>query len=167
MVKYLSIIFVVFLMGGDFEACTREDECEETKGPEINFKFLLGGEIFVVEKGSTKDITVDFDNINMMMYKVYCSGHSNGPFEQNYLIETDGTFVKQGIGSWSFKMDNKDDYMRVVIFCDTKELGTQNIYYSDLEKHDQGTAYFEFSIRTVWDPTTKDFVDYDTYITRN
>ena len=163
MIKYLSIMLVVFLMG-DFEGCTNEDKCEETKAPEINFKFLLGGDIFIVEKGNTKDITVDFDNVNMMMYKVYCSGHSNGPFEQSYLIETDGTLVKQGIGSWSFKMDNKDDYMRVVLFCDTKELGTYNIYYSDLEKHDQGTAYFEFSIRTIWDAEFERFVDLDTYI---
>jgi hypothetical protein len=166
MVKYLGIILVVFLMG-KFEGCNKEDKCEETKAPEINFKFLLGGDIFIVEKGHTRDITVDFDNVNMMMYKVYCSGHSNGPFEQNYLIQTDGILVKQGIGSWSFKMDNKDDYMRVVLFCDTKELGTQYIYYADLEKHDQGSAYFEFSIRTVWDPEKKDFIEYDTFITRN
>jgi len=165
MVKHLSIIIVVCLMGGDFEGCTNEDQCEDSKGPEINFRLLLGGNILVVEEETTKDITVDFDNVNMMMYKVYCSGHANGPFEQNYLIETDGTLVKQGIGSWSFKMDNKEDYMRVVIFCDTKEIATQSIYYSDLQQHDEGTAYYEFSIRTTWYPKEKEF--FKTYISRN
>ena len=47
MVKYLGVILVVFLMG-NFDGCTGDDKCEETKAPEINFKFLLGGDIFIV-----------------------------------------------------------------------------------------------------------------------
>ena len=41
MIKYLSFILIVFLMG-KFEGCTGDDKCEETKAPEINFEFLLG-----------------------------------------------------------------------------------------------------------------------------
>ena len=152
MIKYLSFLFILFLLG-NIDGCNTEEECEKTKAPEINFKFLLGGEIFIVEAGNEKDITVDFDKFNMMVNKAYCDGTINGPFDQNYLITTDGQLVRQSIGTWSFRMDNTKDYMNVNFFCDGKDLGTHNIYYDDLKKHDGGTAYYEFGFNTVWDPT--------------
>lgn len=156
MVKYLSFILIVFLMG-DFDGCNNDDECEKTKSPEINFKFLLGGEIFVVEEGNEKEVTADFDNLNMMINKVYCNSDMNGPFDQNYAITTDGQLVRQSIGTWSFRMDNTADYMNVNIFCMGHDLGTYNFYYNDLKQYDGGTAYFEMVINTVWNPTSKSF----------
>ncbi len=42
MIKYLSLLSVIFLMG-NFDACQDQSEkCEKTKAPEINFKFLIG-----------------------------------------------------------------------------------------------------------------------------
>ncbi len=134
MVKYLSIILIVFLMG-DIDGCKdASDECEKTKAPEINFKFLLGGNIQISEDGTGKDITNEFDDFTMMMNKVYCDGTSKGPFEVPYLITTDGQLVKQSIGTWSFRMDNTEDYMNVNFFCNGHDLGTHNVFYDMLKK---------------------------------
>jgi hypothetical protein len=154
MVKYLSFILIVFLMG-DIDGCKSDDECEETKSPEINFKFLVGGIINISEDGTGKDLTNDFEDFNIMMNKVYCDGNTSGPFEVPYLISTDGLLVKQSLGTWSFRMDNTEDYMNVNFFCEGHDLGTHNVYYDNLKKDNGGSAYFEYTIHTQWSDTEK------------
>jgi hypothetical protein len=159
MVKYLSIIFVVFLMG-NFDACQDQSEkCEKTKAPEINFKFLIGGIITISEFETYKDLTNEYEghDLLMMMNKAYCNGKINGPFEVPYLISTDGLMVKQSIGAWSFRMDNTEDYMNVNFFLDGHDLGAHNYYYDMLKKDDGGSAYFEIDIHTQWDKADKKF----------
>ena len=157
MVKYLSIMLVVFLMG-NIDGCQDvSDECEKTKAPEINFKFLLGGTIAIIDNETAKDLTNEFDNFNMMMNKAYCDGQINGPFEVPYLISTDGRLIKQSLGTWSFRMDNTEDYMNVNFFCDGHDLGTHNVYYDMLKNDDGGTAYFEYNISTQWDDAANTF----------
>ncbi len=156
MVKYLSIILIVFLMG-DIDGCKSDDECEKTKATEINFKFLMGGTIAIIEAGTGNDLTNDFTDFTMMMNKAYCDGTINGPFEVPYLVTTDGLLVKQSLGTWSFRMDNTEDYMNVNFFCDGHDLGTHNVYYDNLKKDDGGSAYFEYTINTQWDAVLSTF----------
>ena len=74
-------------------------------------------------------------------------------------IAVTGQLVRQSIGTWSFRMDNTKDYMNVNLFCEGEELGTYNIFYDDLKKHDGGTAYYEFEINTKWDPGLTYFIN--------
>jgi hypothetical protein len=150
-------MLIVFLLG-NVNGCD-DEECAKTKAPEINFAFLLGGKIFITDHNYEKNITTQFENVNMMVNKAYCNGEIRGPFEQNYLITTDGILVRQAIGTWSFRMDNTKDHMNVNIFCEGHDMGTYNIYYDDLKQYDQGTAYFEFGINTAWDANAEIFIN--------
>ena len=153
MVKYLSLLLIVFLMG-NFDACLDQNEkCEKTKAPEINFKFLIGGKITISEYGTDKNLTDEYigSSLLMMMNKAYCNGDLNGPFEVPYKISLDGKMDKQTIGTWSFRMDNTEDYMNVNFFHDGKDVGTHNFPYNMLKNHNDGTAYFELDIYTQWD----------------
>jgi hypothetical protein len=125
--------------------------------PEINFAFLLGGEIKILDGKTGQNITAQFDNVNMMVNKAYCDGTINGPFEQLYVIASDGKLVRQSIGTWSFRMDNTKDYMNVNFFCKGADLGTHNFYYDQMKQYDAGTAYYYCTISTIWDPDVKNF----------
>ena len=59
---------------------------------------------------------------------------------------------------WSFRMDNTKDYMNINLFREGHDLGTHNVYYDDLKKHDKGTAYIEYAISTQWDQAKNNFV---------
>ena len=72
-----------------------------------------------------------------------------------YLISPDGLLVKQSLGTWSFRMDNTEDYMNVNFFCEGHDLGTHNVYYDNLKKDNGGSAYFEYTIHTQWSDTEK------------
>ena len=161
MVKYLSLLLVVFLMG-DINGCKDESEkCEKTKAPEINFKFLIGGIITISEVETYKDITDKYveHKLLMMINKAYCNGKINGPFEVPYMISTEGLMVKQSAGTWSFRMDNTEDYMNVKFFLDGHDLGAHNYYYDMLKKDDGGAAYFEIDIHTQWDEASQKFIN--------
>jgi hypothetical protein len=141
---------------GDIDGCRSDKECEKTTAPEINFKFLVGGQIIVRDAIGEK-ITDNFENFTLMMNKVYCDGTTNGPFEVPYLIFLDGALAKQSLGTWSFRMDNTKDHMNVNFFCEGHDLGTHNVYYDLIKKDDGGSAYFEYTIHTEWDPVLNGF----------
>ena len=159
MVKYTIFLLFVFLMG-NFDGCEdKSEQCEKTKAPEINFKFLIGGKITISEHGTDKDLTDEYigKNLLMMINKAYCNGDLNGPFEVPYLISTDGLIVKQSIGTWSFRMDNTEDYMNVNFFYEEHDLGTHNFPYNMLKNDNGGSAYFELDIYTQWDAGDEKF----------
>ena len=63
MKKSLSIVFLVFTFIA--QSCFEfkdEGECKKTEAPEINFGFLLGGNVLIVETEGNEeyDVTADY-----------------------------------------------------------------------------------------------------------
>lgn len=123
-----------------------EEQCKKTEAPEINIGLLFFGSIQINDPGGN-DITVDFTDadLNMVYYKVYCSGKNNGPFTTEFTINEDGTLYKESIGYWSFRMNNTQDYIRVSFFIEGSDIGqSYNVSYDQLKAYDGGNPHLNF-----------------------
>ena len=156
----IAFIFLVFLSG--CELFTDQDKCKETETPEINFGLLAGGEVLILSTDGF-DITEQFENENftIMFTKWYCDGTSKGPFEEAFVLDKYGILFRQGIGTWSFRMDNTKDYMRIAFFFKGESVGDYNAYYEQLKSSDGGNKYFEFYITIYLDPTSLKVKNYN------
>ena len=158
----LLLFFACLLIA---QGCFIKEECKETEAPEINFGLLIGGSILIVEEegDNETDITnqyVDSD-FNVMYYKVYCNGTNKGPFTTEFAVNEDGSLYKKSIGYYSFRMDNKEDFMRVAFFLDGKEVSTHSVFYDTIKPYDGSNAYLDFTLKLSWNGiifTTKSFI---------
>lgn len=143
---FLSILLLIMITN---QTCLKtEEECKKTEAPEINVGLIFSGTINI-QDNSGKDITADFvdTGLDMIYYKVYCSGKNNGPFTSEFSINKDGTLYKKSIGYWSFRMDNKQDYIRVSFFIAGEDIGqTYNVTYDQLKAFDGGKPILKFSL---------------------
>lgn len=146
---YIFAFLVLIVLSASW--CNK-NKCEENTAPEINFELLVGGSV-LIEDPVGKDITTEFHGHDFVVHinKIYCDGTIRGPFEEFYLIDEDGRLDRIGIGTWGFRMDNNDDYMKLKFFLDGKAVGEYDLPYNIMQKYDQGTGYFEFLIKCKWD----------------
>lgn len=154
MKKFLFIIFLTFIF--IFQSCFEfkdEGECKKTEAPEINFGFLLGGTVLIVETEGNEeyDVTADYFEkpFTISCYKVYCDGTNKGPFPQEFVLGFDGTLEKQSIGIYSFRMDNEEDYMNLIFYLNGEDAGSYKVYYNSLKSQDGGNAYVSLFIKLI------------------
>ncbi|MDT8402281.1 MAG: hypothetical protein RQ743_11350 [Bacteroidales bacterium] len=144
----LVFSFLLFLMIFIQSCLTPEAECKKTEAPEINVGLLFAGSIQINDPGGN-DITILFTDaeLNMLYYKVYCTGKNNGPFTSEFTINENGTLYKKSIGYWSFRMNNTKDYIRVQFFIEGDNIGQEyRVTYDQLKAFDGGKPYLNFSI---------------------
>lgn len=147
MYKVIFSFFLLLILS--IQGClTSESECKKTEAPEINFGLLFLGNIQINDP-SGNDITADFldAELNMLYYKVYCSGKNNGPFTTEFTINEDGTLYKESIGYWSFRMDNTKDYIRVQFFIEGADIGQEyRVTYNQLKAFDGSNPVLTFNM---------------------
>lgn len=146
------MVFLICLMALS-GSCELFDKCKETEQPEINFELIVYGSVIVKSLDTGENITVDWfeRNIDCIVTKYYCDGTARGPFESTYMLNADGTMINLGMGTWSYRMDNEKDYMRIVFFYQGSELGHYHAFYDILAKYDGGPANLQFKIEIEWD----------------
>jgi hypothetical protein len=145
----ISLILLIFL---SLQSCQLmdifKDDCEDTEAPEINFWMRAGGTVKFMSYEAT-DITSQFEGktLTITFYKDHCSGTISGPFDQTYTIDKYGVLWRNGIGYWSFKMNNTKDRMRTRIYYDGKSL-SMPIYdeYDAMKQYDGSGVYHEYMI---------------------
>lgn len=145
----LFLILMILLHG----CLNKEAECKKTEAPEINVGLLFFGKV-KIENPSGEDITSEFvdQDLNMLYYKVYCDGTNRGPFTSEFSINEDGSLYKKSIGYMSFRMDNRNDYIRVKFFIDGSDIGqSYNVTYDQLKAYDGGNPNLNFTIRVTGD----------------
>lgn len=128
-------------------------KCKDSEQPEINFEFVVWGSVQIRDYKTKENITLDWENreIKSPVWKCYCSGKKNGPFTSWYKISASGMLNYEGIGTWSFKMDNDLDYMLVTFKYEEEFIGSLKVYYSDLAQYNNGVANLEVRIEIEWD----------------
>jgi len=157
--KKLTIALMVCLMtmsdGCDFF------ECKNTEQPDINFEFIVWGHVVVKDYITKNIITVDWNNreLKSPIWKCYCNGKKNGPFTNWYKIGPGGELNYEGIGTWSFKMDNDMDYMYVSFIYEKDDLGDFKVYYSELAPYNNRAANLEVKIEIEWDTVNNKILD--------
>lgn len=148
------ILPILLLLIISSQSCLKtEAECKKTEAPEINVGLIFSGNINI-QDNTGADITADFVDVglDMIYYKVYCSGKNNGPFTTEFSITEDGTLYKKSIGYWSFRMDNKEDYIRVSFFIDGDDIGQPyNVSYDQLKAFNGSNPLLKFSIVVTFD----------------
>lgn len=150
--KKLSILMLICLMILS-KGCDLMSECESSEQPEINFELCVYGFVEVKDHASKEIITVLWKGkeIKSPVTKVYCKGDHKGPFTSWYKIGNAGLLEYEGIGTWSFRMDNDLDYMYIRFDYEGELLGDYLVYYSDLAPYDKGAANLQFRIDIGWD----------------
>ena len=149
--KKLIILLLVCFMASSVGCLF--DECKDTEQPEIRFDFIVYGYVVVKSLETGEVATSEWANhtINCVVTKYYCDGTAKGPFDEQFVTDASGSLIKQGIGFWSYRMDNQEDYMRVVFFYEGSELGFYHSYYDELSKYDGRAANLQFKIDIEWD----------------
>ncbi len=147
-IGYLHCFLILLFLVTSCNLFEDDEECNKTDAPEINFGLLVGGQVKIINSSSGEDITSDFDDKEVLVFfnKVYCNGKTNGPFEDYFVLDNLGVMWRNAVGTWEFRMDNTEDYMRIVFFIEGDEIGKYNIDYNMLKADDNGKAYFEFDI---------------------
>lgn len=152
--KISSLLIFLILLVWPFDCLDQcSDECIETEAPEINFGFMLGGDI-TFETSSGDNIAAQHDEFIIDVYKVYCDGRLRGNFRTEFTIDTDGVLVNKSLGYMSFKMDNTMDYMKIILRIDEPNktnsfidfAGPLAIWYDELKSYDGGNAYVHFTL---------------------
>ena len=144
------LISLIIISGFFFYDCNKK--CEKTEAPEINFDFRISGYVSVKnEKGLI--ITNQFTGKDFMAhyYKYHCDGFNRGPFEEPFSIDNNGEIWLKAGGTWSFKMDNTDDYLRIVFYYEGKELGKYKCGYDAMSYYDGSVAQLRFNVSFTWD----------------
>ena len=144
----LLLSFLLLLIISIQSCFLSEEECKKTEAPEINFGLLFSGNVIIYNE-SDENITADFvdKDLNMLYYKVYCSGKNNGPFTTEFAINEDGSLYKKTIGYWSFRMNNTKDYIRVKFFIEGDEVGySYNVTYDQLKAYDGSNPFLQFNL---------------------
>ena len=125
-----------------------KNDCEKTEAPKIDFAMKAGGTVKFMSYEAT-DITSQFEGktITITFYKDHCSGSVSGPFDQVFTIDKYGVLWRNGIGYWSFEMNNTEDRMRTRIYYEGQSL-TQPIYddYNAMKSFDGSSVYHEYMI---------------------
>lgn len=163
MKKYLLVAFLACIT----VECSREDTCKENEMPEINFYFIpYGIKAEITSNQTGTNVTNQFFSdvtVKVSTYKNYCSGKSNGPFEDMYNVISSGDLDKLSLGAMSYRMDNKLDFMLVKIEAkssgEVKYLGDNKIYYDELESFDEGNYNLGIEVYLKYDTGTKKIVD--------
>jgi len=140
----LFLILMTCLQG----CLSTEAECKKTEAPEINVGLLFFGSV-KIKNQSGDDITSEFVDreLNMLYYKVYCDGTNRGPFTTEFTINEDGSLYKESIGYMSFRLDNRNDYIRVHFYIDGTDIGqSYNVIYDQLKAYDGGNPNLNFRI---------------------
>ena len=144
----LILLFVLFSMNSCKLLGLLKDDCEETEAPEINFAMKAGGTVKFTSFEGT-DITSQFEGkgITISFYKDHCNGTIRGPFDHNYTIDKYGQLWNNSSGTWSFKMNNTEDYMRTRIYYEGSYVGLP-FYdgYDAMKPFDAKTVYHEYMI---------------------
>lgn len=151
-IVFLSLAMLIITQPG----C--KDNCKDNEAPEIEFGLLAGGNVEVRSLQTGYVVTSEWEGlgINVQVNKVYCNGSIRGPFEESYTIDKDGVMLRSGIGYWSFRMDNRNDYMRLKFFCGGKEIGSYSAFYDMLAPSNGGIGYLQFKIELEWDYAEND-----------
>jgi hypothetical protein len=122
---------------------------------------ITSGIVTVYAKQGGTVVTSEWEGlgITVKMNKVYCDGFIRGPFEYNYTIDNTGQMIRSGVGYYSFRMDNTNDYMDLHFFCGGKEIGKSAIGYSVLAAYNGQTAHPYYEINITWDYDLNDIYD--------
>lgn len=162
MMKSIRLLLILTFLLSSCDLIDQMEKCDETNAPEINFELLVGGQVKILSKETGNDVTALYEDADMTVFfnKIYCDGTNKGPFEEYFALDKYGVMWRNSIGRWSFRMDNKDDYMRISFFIDGKEVGKYNLDYDMLKMFDTSTAYIEFLIDCEH---TESSVDNDIY----
>lgn len=126
--------------------------CEKTEAPEINFDLRISGYVSVKSETGLI-ITGQFAGKDFMAhyYKYHCDGFNRGPFEEPFSIDNSGEIWLKAGGSWNFRMDNTEDYVRIVFYHEGKQLGRYHAYYSEVVDYDGAIANLRFIVSITWD----------------
>ena len=145
-----KLFLPLLILVSTFLSC---DQCKKTEAPKIEFGLKVGGNVTVLAKQGGTVVTSEWEGlgINVQIYKMYCDGFFRGPFEYNYTIDNTGQMINSGVGYYSFKMDNTNDYMNIDFFCGGYKIGNSGIAYSVLAPYNGQTAHPYYDISITWD----------------
>lgn len=149
-----ALLLLILMLALQLHGCFRDD-CEKTEASLIEFGIDFGGTVIVTSTETGLDLTSQFKGaeLNIMMYKVYCSKKINGPFEEKFTLADAGLMWPETLGYFSFKMDNLLDYLDLNFFFEGFEVGQTGLDY-DLLVIYNGTKLIEnYRIEIFWNET--------------
>lgn len=123
------------------------DKCKDNEAPEINFGVEIRGFVNVKDhQGRTVTNQYIGNEFKAHLYKYYCDGKRRGPFEELFTIDSNSEMIFLFGGTWSFRMDNINDYLWIVFYHEGKNLGSYMPYYNDVRQYNGSVAVFGFYI---------------------
>ncbi len=150
-----AFLFLILILVMQLHGCFR-DNCEESEAPLIEFGIDFGGRVIVTSSQTGLNLTSQYagSELNIMMYKVYCSAKINGPFEEKFILFEDGTLSPQTLGFYSFKMNNLKDYIDLNFFFEGHEIFEIEVAYPTAEAYNGGKLTQNYLIEVFWDAIT-------------